>query len=150
MAKKDVILVVEDTEKCANWQTEAMHNVFPDKQVMHVTTLEDARKVLLNPEITVYGVLTDNGFPLEPNGERVGSKHETGGAGTLLIRQVRTGEFGEGYRGMNIVWHSADTEPEKVIKTLSQDGTFFIGRTKCFRKGDGISPYEEMGRFLKH
>lgn len=150
MTKKEVILVVEDTPKCANWQVAAVKNIFPDKEIVHVPTLDGARQVLTNPDLDVFGVVTDNGYPITDGGERIGSKDESGGAGTLLIKLIRSGEFGEDYRKLHVVWHSADTEPEKVMKTLSADGTLMIGLTKCFKKGDGVAPYEKMVKYLKH
>lgn len=144
----DTILLVEDTDKYAKWQKKAVRRKFPDAKIIHVTTLLEAHKVLVNPNIYINAVMTDNGYPLVPNGDRCGSKNSEGGAGTLLIKQIRSGYFGELYQDLPISWHTAKINDDKVEKALSYDLEGFEDLTHCYQKGEGHKSYIVMTEHL--
>jgi len=146
----ETILLVEDTQKCAKWQKKAVRNTIPEAEIIHVTTLLEAHKILVNPNIYVDAVMTDNGYPLVPDGDRYGSKTSDGGAGTLLIKQIRSGYFGEFYQTLPISWHTAKISDDKIEKVLSYDIDDFEGLTHCYEKGEGHKPYLEMAEHLIH
>ena len=136
-------LLVEDTPECAELQLAAMRYIFPHSTLIHVPTLEEARQVLNRHHQTICGVMTDNGFPVEVGGERMGSKSMEGGAGTMLVRLVRQGEMGENYQDLPIIWHTADIDDDKIEKVM-----IHAGHTKCFSKGEGEAPYRIMAEQL--
>ena len=143
-----IILVVEDTPHYAKWQIEALLRTFPDMHIRHVDTLLGAHEILNNPHIEVYAIMTDNGYPLVPDGERCGSKNEEGGAGTLLIKQIRQGAFGEIYQQIPIIWHTARISDDKKNRVLSHENPEYGIFTRCFQKGDGVRPFQKMTAYF--
>jgi len=140
----ETIIVVEDTPHCAQWQMEAMHATFPDYEVIHVESLEEARQLFRDGAHHVAAVLTDNGYPGVPGGERIGSKTPEGGAGTLLTKLIRRGKMGNEYRDVPIVWHTARLDEGKTSRVMA-----YLGHTRCFEKGEGMEAYLPMGKQLK-
>lgn len=145
-----VVLVVEDTPHFAQWQIEAVMRIFPDMEIRHVETLLGAHEILNDPAYDVYAVMTDNGYPLVPGGERLGSKSKEGGAGTLLIKQIRAGMFGEHYQDLPVSWHTARISEEKRDRATQYDHDIGDGLTRCFEKGEGVKPFQHMATHLVH
>ncbi len=150
MKKDEVIIVVEDTPHYAQCEIEAVLRTFPDKRICHVETLLGAHEILNDPNIDVYGIMTDNGYPLVPQGERCGSKSEEGGAGTLLIRQIRQGVFGEHYQTLPVSWHTARIDENKEQRVMAYEMLGAEGLTRCYQKGDGVRPFQQMAAHLIH
>lgn len=150
MKQEDAILVVEDTAKCAEWQIQAMGRVFPEIKIILARNLKEAHDALSDDRTHIRGILTDNGYPLVRGGERIGSKSIEGGAGTLLVKQIRSGKFGDEYHKLPIAWHTARIDERKIERVMSYEDAESEGMTRCFEKEDGPWGYEEMGSFLKH
>jgi hypothetical protein len=150
MQVDEIVLVVEDTARCATWQVQAMESKFPDKRVVLARNLKEAHDALNDDRLDVYGMMTDNGYPLVRGGERIGSKSIEGGAGTLLIKQIRSGKFGDKYQDLRVAWHTAKIDERKIERVLGYEDMMSEGSTACFEKEDGPWGYEDMGDFLKH
>jgi hypothetical protein len=155
--KKDTILIVEDNEAVGRVVYESiMKAQFPDHEIIRVVDMESAVSILQDSDKNVVAAVIDNGFPLIEGGDRKGKTRnpqkeegveispldpdekykmdKEGGAGTMLIRYIRTGTFGalanrtlkevaefgelktlpDKYKDMPIAWNSASPEAGKV------------------------------------
>lgn len=146
---RGTILVIEDTAEYAQLQMAAVTALYPDKKVIHVTTLEDAEDVLRDGEYVVEGIMTDNGYPLKPGGERLGAKSMEGGAGTLLIKRLREGYYGKRYQKLRVAWNTEEMSKDKVERIMAFDTEATKDRTICFAKEKTPHIYLEMAKHLR-
>ena len=137
LPKKMAILIVEDHPVVRAIFEQYIEREFPAEKfdIIKVDNLTDAVKYLADDNHNIVGALVDNGFPLAPESERIGSESEDMGAGTLLVRFMRTGKFGAlaksnkpiaealekehgdlsaRYKNIPIVWNSAGAELGKI------------------------------------
>ncbi len=144
---KGTILIIEDVPELAAAQVKAVNSLYPEKNVIHVTNMEDAVDILRDDDIVVEGILTDNGYPLSPDGKVINTKDESGGAGVLLIKQLREGSHGKRYRKIRVAWHAEQFAKDVVDQLMECDGD--LGRTYCFKQGKTEKSYLEMAQKLR-
>ncbi len=144
---KPIALMVEDLPEQAAIQKEGLEKAFPGHEIIHVGTLSEACDLLRDTSRHITCLLTDNGFPVQPGGERLGSKTSSGGAGTKLVHDIRDGIFGAAYRTLPIAWHTAMLRAKKIALATSHD-THCPGMTYCFAKTQTAEGYQEMGLYL--
>ena len=145
--RNDIILVVEDNAVSQLLYNRVITKAFPKHKILVVSDLSTAAEVLTDSTINVVAAIIDNGFPLVPGGARKGKARipeghvpekeqldKEGGAGTMLMRFIRTGKSGAlakstldqiwnlellgdpstRYKHLPIVWNSASPEAGKV------------------------------------
>lgn len=147
MLSKSTILVIEDMPEYAAAQLTALHALYPGKQIIHVDNMEDAIDILRDDDLIVEAILTDNGCPLKPGGRILNGQSEEGGAGAMLIRQLRAGEYGRRYQKIRIAWHANEFDNDKVRRIMELDGD--LGRTYCFKKPRQPDEYMEICKKLR-
>ena len=110
---KDRIIFVEDNEDQQELGKRSLARLLPDAEIIICGTMDEVAKALRTPP--QLGIITDNGFPMTEGGSRVGGQSLEGGAGLMLIKAVRAGQYGNDLKSIRIAFLSANLTMEKTL-----------------------------------
>ena len=119
---KDRIIFVEDDEDQQELGRRHLARLLPEADIIICGTMDEVAKALSAPP-SPLGIITDNGFPMTENSGRIGGESIEGGAGMILIKSIRTGEYGEDLKSIPIVLCSANLTPMKSRKATQLGGS---------------------------